>query len=262
MGFEYSIEFAGFRRWEYALKWRIVLWILILWFMNCRKERVDRNKGKGRQFSTKSHRRGHDPFDGFFEHLEYPRFCWCSVSSLCHSFSLQCVVDLVIVFHARLTISPSSLSLILARLEVWMLGQFDVAHARRRELEGPYRRALVHVVRVDGEQVLECVPLHAQRLPAAVRHLQTWKHTKPLSTLSKVQYITRYKCTEHDNFYWHWHTLCVIRSFRETLLCFRRNSYCHFSCLAAQRLVNRPVKLLWNILINETLKLTSWRTLY
>ena len=56
-----------------------------------------------------------------------------------------------------------------------MLGQFDVADARRRELEGPYRRALVHVVRVDGEQVLECVPLHAQRLPAAVRHLQTWK---------------------------------------------------------------------------------------
>ena len=54
-----------------------------------------------------------------------------------------------------------------------MLGQFDVADARRRELEGPYRRALVHVVRVDGEQVLECVPLHAQRLPAAVRHLQT-----------------------------------------------------------------------------------------
>ena len=54
-----------------------------------------------------------------------------------------------------------------------MLWQFDVAHARGRELEGPYRGALVHVVRVDGEQVLERVPLHARRLPAAVGHLQT-----------------------------------------------------------------------------------------
>ena len=54
-----------------------------------------------------------------------------------------------------------------------MLWQFDVAHARGRKLEGPYRGALVHVVRVDGEQVLEGVPLHARRLPAAVGHLQT-----------------------------------------------------------------------------------------
>ena len=77
--------------------------------------------------------------------------------------------------------------------EVGMLRQFDVAHARGRELERPDGGALVvHVVRVDGEQVLECVPLHAQRLPAAVRHLQTWKHTKPLSTLSKIQY-TQYE---------------------------------------------------------------------
>ena len=57
-------------------------------------------------------------------------------------------------------------------LEVGMLRQFDVAHAGGGELERPDGGALVHVVRVDGEQVLERVPLHAQRLPPAVRHLQ------------------------------------------------------------------------------------------
>ena len=56
--------------------------------------------------------------------------------------------------------------------EVGMLRQFDVAHTGGRELERPDGGALVHVVRVDGEQVLERVPLHAQRLPPAVRHLQ------------------------------------------------------------------------------------------
>ena len=56
-----------------------------------------------------------------------------------------------------------------------MLWQLDVADAGGRELESPDGGALVHVMRVDSEQVLERVPLHALRLPPAVRHLQTWK---------------------------------------------------------------------------------------
>ncbi len=51
-----------------------------------------------------------------------------------------------------------------------MVGQLHVTNARRGKLESSYRRAVVQVVGVHGQQVLEAVTLHAPRFPPAVRH--------------------------------------------------------------------------------------------
>lgn len=79
-------------------------------------------------------------------------------------------------------------------LEISVVRLFNMANACRGELEGPDSRAVVQVVWVHSQQMLEVVALDAAGLPSTVRHQGTWgeKHKTEAEILLKNLWIRQY----------------------------------------------------------------------